>query len=349
VSLSDDPWELPSARSFFSEIEGEVAGGGAVVIGGPSLPPDLDGAIDRYFKYRNFIVERIEPPLDRLPAQTLAEAFGATAEAAALAHEARLTDHLAVVVVEALDTTALNGWYMFMRRFLKERGGRSGGLAVLLLRPGRALKFENLPLVAWNGRLRRIDVTIWADLHAPLDRPEPLATLSAALAVDLCGWRLDLAAEIARARRQDLLDPLGWLRLRVGQAPATPCKLNGRDMACPIALCQEGRDEEIRVRIWKAQLTALFPWLELHRQRVIDRHRRLLRIDQYQRELGVYDVDELEFGGLAWQLRNRLGRAEADLVDCFAELRNDLAHRRVVNPASLDRAIREAQQTEAGG
>lgn len=348
MNLSDDPWELPSARSFFSEIESEVAGGGGVVTGGPSLPPDLDGAIDRYFKHRNFIVVRIEPTLDRLPAQALADAFTATAEAAALAHEARLTDYLAIVVTEALDTTALNGWRMFMIRFLKERVGRSGGLAVLILRLGNEPTLENLPLVAWNG-LRRIDVTIWADLHAPLDRSEPLASLAAALAVDLCGWRLDLAAEIARARRQDLLDPLGWLRLRVGQAPAAPCKLNGRDMACPIALCQEGRDEEIRIRIWKAQLTALFPWLEAHRQRVIDRHRRILRIDQYQRELGVHDVDELEFGGLAWQLRNRLGRAEADLVDCFAELRNDLAHRRVVNPGSLDRAIREAQQFEAGG
>ncbi len=318
-----------------------------MVVGGPSLPPDLDGAIERYFKSRNFIVERIEPTPDQLPAKVLAEAFGGTAEAGALARDERLIDHLAIIAAETLSATELNGWRLFMPRFLKERVGRSGGLAVLILVSNSAPKFENLPLVVWNGRLRHIDITIWADLHAPLERPEPLATLASALAVDLCGWRLDLAAEIARARRQDLLDPLGWLRLRAGQASSAPCRLNGKDMACPLALWEEGREEEVRIRVWKAQLTALFPWLEAHRQRVIERHRRLLRVDRHQNELGVHDVDELELGSLAWQLRNRLGRGEADLIDCFAVLRNDLAHRRVVEPGPLDRALREAQQYEA--
>lgn len=237
---------------------------------------------------------------------------------------------------------------MFLGRFLKERAAAGAGLAVLLLTSASCKGGDGLPLVAWNGRLRRIDVTIWADLHAPLERPEPLAMLAAALAVDLCGWRLDLAAEIARARRQDLLDPFNWLKLRMGHA-ASPCRLNGQGMACPLALFEQGKDDEIRGRIWRAQLTALFPWLETHRQRVIEQHRRLLRVDQHLHDLGVRDVSDLEFGALAWQLRNRLGRAEVETIDTLAALRNDLAHRKAVRPDFLDRALRNAQPFETIG
>jgi hypothetical protein len=313
--------------------------------GGVSVPPALNGAVARYFGERGFIIAHIDPQPKRLPAEVLADTFNTTAEVTALACEARLTDHLAIVAGELLEGIALRGWCLFLARFLRARTAHSG-LAVLLLTSLGATRFENVPHLAWNGRLRRVDVAIWADLHAPLDRPEPLGTLAAALAVDLCGWRLDLAAEIARARRQDLLDPFGWLRLRAEHAAALPCRLSGEEMACPLALSEQGRDDEIRARIWKAQLTALFPWLEQHRQRVIDRHRKLLRVDDRLRDLGVREVDDLELGTLAWQLRNRVGRAEADLLDGLGTLRNDLAHHRVVKPGSLDRALREAQQFE---
>lgn len=348
MSLSDDPWELPSARAFLSEIEGKVAGGGALVTGGISLLPGLDSAITRYFLDRSFRVELIEPTPDRLPAGSLAEVFGATPEAISLARNSRLADHLAVVAAETLDTTTLDNWRLFLARFLNARADQDAGLAILLRVSIDTARLDSLPLVAWNGRLRRIDLSIWADLHVPLDQPEPLATLAAALAVELCGWRLDLAAEIARARRQDLLDPIGWLKARAGQGTAAHCRLDGREIACPLVLYDQGQHEEIGHRIWKAQLTALFPWLEAHRQRVIERHRKLLRVDDHLRQLGVRDVGDLEFGALAWQLGSRLGRSESDLIECFAALRNDLAHRKAVKATVLDRALREAQQFGIG-
>jgi len=348
VNSYEDPWELPSARAFLSEIEEVIGVGGAIVTGGPSLPPGLEAAIQRHFDGRRFVVERIDPLPGQLPAEALARAFNVTADAAVLAQETRLGDHLAIIVAQEMEAAAFNGWHLFLVRFLKLRAGQSGGLSLLLLTPRQPpAELGSLPVVAWNGRLRRIDVAIWAELHAPLDRSEPLATLAEALAVDVCGWRLDLAAEIARARRQDLLDPFGWLSGRVGQVEAsTECKLNGQGMACPLALCAQDHTEEVNRRIWKAQLKALFPWLEAHRQSVIDRHRKLLQIERRTADPDQPDIAALEFGGLVRQLRRHLGREELEWIECLAMIRNELAHRKVVKPNVLDRALRGAQRFE---
>lgn len=343
MSFSDDPWELPSARAFIAEIAGAVAAGGGVIAGGSSMPSELDGALSRYFNSRDFVVERIEPVPGCQPAETVAKIFGAKPEAGALASEARLAEHLTFVLADGMDATLMNDWRLFLSRFIKERAKRDRGLAILLFVGDSVPRIEGFPVVAWGGRLRRIDVSIWADLHAPLDRPEPLATLAAALAVELCVWRLDLVAEIARARREDLLNPLGWLRSRSGQA-AAPCRLNGLEMACPLTLREQGAEDDIHLRIWRAQVTALFPWIEAHRQITITRHRNLLRVDEHLHQLGVRDVDEIEFGALTWQLRGKISRTEAELIGCFSRLRNDLAHRKPVRPDDLDRALRETAQ-----
>jgi len=342
VTLVDEPWQLPSAQAFLLDIEGEVAGGGLLVVGGPSLPPGLDGAIGRHFRDRNFVVRPIMPAPGYLPIQVLADEFQMEPNMASFASAPVLNDHLAVVSAESLNGPTLLPWLTFLDRFLREKPERSDGLKLAILTPKQPDGFANLPLVAWGGRLREIDVAIWADLHMPLDRPEPLAALGTYLAVHLCVWRLDLVAELARARREDLINPVGWLQSRRGQASQAPCRLSGKVTSCPLALLERGEQEEVLRRIWRAQLAALFPWLEAQRQRVVDKYRRLLKIDESLRLAGIRDIDELEFGALNRQLRSRVGREEAELLEGFATLRNELAHRRVVPPDVLGRVLRNA-------
>lgn len=342
MNLVDDPWELPAPRRFLFDIESEIARGALVVIGDASLPGGFDSALRTYFRNRGFVVEALTPDSRHLPAEAVATAFASTPDLRRLARDSSLTDHLASISTECLDEAAITGWRLFLARFLREKEGPGDGLRVLLKVNSEGEDWSTLPHVMWRGRLRRTDVSVWADLHAPLSRQEPLATLAAALAIDLCGWRLDLAADIARARREDLLNPIGWLELHISRAVAATCMLNDEPMECPLALLKQGREEEIRRRIWKAQLTALFPWLESHRQRVLEKHHRLLRVDGQLRDLGLRDVNDLELGRIARQLRSRIGRAESDLLECLAALRNDLAHRRVVDSETLNRALHEA-------
>jgi hypothetical protein len=188
-------------------------------------------------------------------------------------------------------------------------------------------------------------VTIWADLHAPLDRKEPLASLSAALAVDLCGWRLDLAAGIARASDADLADPLGWLAVQAEagvEVMGGYCGLSGESIACPLRLLHEGRSGELDRRLWRAQLAAIFPWLEEQRQGAIDRHRRRLGIDDFLRRRGITAIEDIELGGIARQLSGRIPRSDADRLNALSRMRNALAHRTPVAAGDLAAALAPA-------
>lgn len=337
MSLSDNPWELPSAQAFLAEIEDTVSTGGALVMGGPSMPPNLEGAITRHFHDRDRFTVEIKSCSNKQPAEMLGEELGVTAEVGALARAAHLNQLVVVTPAEGCSAD-INKWRVFLSRFLKVRTGQTGGAAILVLVVDDT-RTEGIPLVAWNGRLKRIDVTIWADLHIPPNRPDPLAALSLALAIELCGWRLDLVAEIARARREDILNPMGWLQCRVDSAVSAPCRLNGQETFCPIALLEQKKEEEVNHRIWRAQLAALFPWIEARRQRVVSTYRKFLRLDEHLRALGVQDVAEIEFGALARQLRSRMTRTDAEIVDCLARLRNRLAHGKEVDPIDLDYAL----------
>ena len=236
-----------------------------------------------------------------------------------------------------------------MERFINARAESEDGLVLILLAPEDAAIASDLPQIHWGGRLRRLDVSIWADLHSPFPpHPEPMSTLATQLAVELCGWRLDLVAEIARARQRDLLDPLGWLRARSGEETPVSGFLDGRSMPCPVALIVCEDEGELRRRIWRAQLTALFPWIEEQRQKVIDRHGNWLHVNDHLLKLGVRDREDIDFGAIARQLRSRVSPREAELLECFARLRNDLAHRKPADPDDLDLAFREAEQFGLG-
>ena len=182
--------------------------------------------------------------------------------------------------------------------------------------------------VAWGGRLRRSDVAVWSEINAPLDRGEPLAMLATALAVDLCGWRLDLAEVLARAWDEDLLAPLAWLAARCGDGieERADCALNDARMACPIRLQREGNRLELERRVWGAQLGALFPRLEERRQEIIARHRDKLRLDR-ARYPWIEAVDNLEIATAAFQLDAAVPREEAAMLHSLRRIRNNLAHR----------------------
>ena len=94
----------------------------------------------------------------------------------------------------------------------------------------------------------------------------PAMAAAAALAVELCGWRLDLAEAIVRAGRDDLMDPVGWLERRGAHPLGDARQFGGNAMRCPMALLLARDRTELERRIWRAQLIAVFPWIEEARQ-----------------------------------------------------------------------------------
>ncbi|MSU90741.1 hypothetical protein GE300_14135 [Rhodobacteraceae bacterium 2CG4] len=197
-------------------------------------------------------------------------------------------------------------------------------LLVTDLPPELAIQVDPLSL-SWRTGLRRGDRVIWAEEHLPATREGLAADLAVAIAVELCGWRLDLAAALVQAGLEDLAAPVAWLSRRA-EAP-----IAGLEPPCPLAVLADNGCNDLHQRLWKAQLAALFPEIENRRLGIVSTHRSRLRLDDHLRCLGVASIEEIELGALRYQLRRYLNRTESERLDALARARNALAHRQPLN------------------
>jgi hypothetical protein len=197
--------------------------------------------------------------------------------------------------------------------------------------PRDEISMSGPPVLAWNDRLRRHDVALWADLHARPLGADPVPELAQALAVELLGWRFDLVRELMRASVEDLVDPVGWLTQRKQPALSGAARYAGRPFACPLHLAARARDDrdasaELSRRVWRAQVAAVFPWIEERRASHAERYKGLLHVDDDSRKSGAVDVLQLEFGAMKRQLLRVISPHEIDRLERFRLVRNALAH-----------------------
>ena len=297
--------------------------GGAVIHCDPSTPPDLAGRLVSHLR-DTVSIERLTPGKGDLPLAVLGDACGQVG-----APMQQVVNSGRFFLIEAQDLTAadLARWTHALTDFATKYNGTEMGGALLFL--GEA-KVPGLGRLDWGKRLRRADAMIWAEYSVPSGRSELMQRLAVDLAVELCGWRLDLVADLVSQREEDILDPTGWLQRNVDQAIDTPLTFGLAPFFCPLYLLTRGNLDELRRRIWSAQLSVLFPWIEGHRQRLIDKYRNELYIDEHLRALGVTAVEDIELGGLRRQLGRVLARDKVDQLNALAKLRNDLAHRKPI-------------------
>lgn len=124
-----------------------------------------------------------------------------------------------------------------------------------------------------------------------------------------------------RSGLDDLADPVAWLRRR-NEMPIT-----GATPRCPLDCLRSKDAAELDRRVWRAQLSTIFPEIESQRLAIVAKHRSSLRVDDHLRERGVSSVEEVELGALYFQLRRVVTRAEAERLELLARARNSLAHR----------------------
>lgn len=327
-----DPWSLPAARQFLTEIEPLVWKGGAVICCDASTPPGLAARLITHLR-ETVPVERVNPAPGQLPLAVLGEACGLPG-----ATTARIVASGRVLLIEAqeLPVADLARWAHVLTEFAACFGKADDGGALLFLGDAGVPGFGRLE---WSRRLRRVDAMIWAEFAVPSGRNDLLQRLAVDLAVELCGWRLDLVADLVSQRVEDILNPMGWLQRHADQAISAQISFGLTAFACPLHLLARGDQVELRRRIWTAQLSVLFPWIEGHRQRLIKRHRKHLYLDEHLKALGVASVEDIELGGLRRQLGRVLVRDEAEQVAALANLRNDLAHRKPIAAEDFHLAI----------
>lgn len=125
---------------------------------------------------------------------------------------------------------------------------------------------------------------------------------------------------------------------------------SGRPAAHSAAVRLLGNEEEIRRRLWRAQVGVLLPLIEAERVRIRPRleSRRPGQLFS-TRHNGETKLDDLDIGEIAYHLRQRQIRTSGsvhDLVACLHDVRNKLAHLQWVDEhsvAQLERQIDEVR------
>ncbi|WP_147335669.1 hypothetical protein [Pseudotabrizicola alkalilacus] len=247
-------------------------------------------------------------------------------------------NHVVIVDGRKLPMADLAEWKVFLHRFSLARAPLEGGLAVLFLAP-KGFSVEGQTRVEWAGRLKRIDAIIWAEFHVPSGRSTLFQDLAVNLATELCGWRLDLIADLVTQREEDIVHPYGWMSRNLDRASSFEGSFGTRTFSCPLHLSSSLQGKECDQRIWKAQLASIFPWIEEHRIRIVERYKKFLRIDDRLRQLKVFEVENIELGALTYQLRQHVPRNEFEHMEALASMRNDLAHRKPIDAQKFKRAL----------
>lgn len=333
-SLAPSIWGLPSPRQFLSDVEATVWDGGATLVLDDSTPFGLTEQLLQRFQ-DSHTANELSPAQGVTPLLSLADLVGCDKNLAAVV---AADNHVVIVEGRKLPVTDLAEWRVFLHRFSLARAPRDDGLAVLFLAP-KGFSVEGQTRTEWAGRLKRIDAMIWAEFHVPSGRSTLFQDLAVNLATELCGWRLDLIADLVTQREEDIVHPYGWLKRNLDRASSFEGSFGTRTFSCPLHLSSSGDGKECDQRIWRAQLSSIFPWIEEHRIRIVERYKRFLRIDDRLRQLKVFEVENIELGALAYQLRQHVPRNEFEHMEALASMRNDLAHRKPMDPQKFKRAL----------
>lgn len=323
MTAEPNPWVLPGLGRWLEDLARRLDRGLCVLPLDSSRPPSVEQALRGHLHLHPIECHAVP---GQSPAAAVAEVFGTAPTLEALLNPV-LDQELAIIFLSGIGPNDVVAWSVFLERFAVARfSGRAGpALLVADLPPALAVPDEALPR-SWRTGVRRGDRVIWAEEHLPAKRDGLVADLAVVLAVELCAWRLDLAASLVQAGLEDLADPVAWLSRR------TEAPIFGDEPQCPLTVLADRGVSEVNQRIWKAQLTALFPEIENRRLEIVAAHRSRLRLDDHLRGLGVSSIEEIELGALRFQLRGYLTRPEAERLDLLVRARNALAHRQPVRP-----------------
>lgn len=359
--MDERAWRLPGPKGWLERAVARLADGIVMMEVPPSRSRGLMGAFESAataagFGSGGFIevdAERLAlPPASAILESALPpDARPPEASAVTVAHDLE-----GMVVWLRLDPASWRRWSVFAGAFLTARATSNlidPPSIVILAPPGAPALDKRAELLRFEGAIGRDDASLVFAEHRPKGARSKLERLLAAeLTIELAGWDLDLVKELAALKLEQLLDPVSWANGRYANATAradwtegTFDEFDGRPFPSFTSLVAAGETAEIEIRIWRAQVRGLFPWLEDVRQSVVDRNRGKFRLPLRSYDDSVITAPEdLDWGQIQFSLKAKASQPEMDFYGAMKRLRNQLAHRRPASFADLVEADRQTRQ-----
>jgi hypothetical protein len=345
-------WELPGPSAFLADVLRTLHNGVNAVVMVPDVcPGPIRQPILRGLRREDCL------SIDELPASTSPSTRPAALVQAACGLEPGIATAADLVrcqrfrgravYVRELSAGAWPAWMRFLDEYasavrrLEEHERSVFCVEVSPTLPGLPQDDVTLRVLRWQGVVGQLDMLLFA-LKL---QPQAIRTLGPVLqhiharsVAELAGFDGCLAQELSTLGLEDLPNATGlclrfgqrkgWCAsMRSGWETGTLARVDGDDVEHLGWLAHRpdfGR--ALSRRLWRAQVTVVFPLLETLRWQVIDRHHRSLRIPWENRSGVVQQVGDLELGDLAVQLHRVAPSGLVETLRTLRTMRNKLAH-----------------------
>ncbi len=247
-----------------------------------------------------------------------------------------------LVWIDGLGESNCNPWKVFLQHYAQVSRSVSRLVRTLFVAP--------VGLDTWDVLQQDVALTVheWADVVDEMDLVilandrlrgrglrEALRKLLVMTIAKVAAWDCAMAERLAEAKTEDILDPLELLRSEARKRGWNHRTLRSVSLGTVsvlgivhAALAAIREPDEIRSRIWSAQVSVLLPIIEIQRRKIVRDH-----YHQIKAELGrcgrAEDPETLEIGDLAFLFRqDSFDQRVRFRVERLRLARNDLAHSR---------------------
>lgn len=362
-------WEVPGPSQFAASVAEDLRSGRNVVVCVPEWFPDgLREAVQaRLPASAGWVWDTLEPGRDSStpPADWIAERYLDEQRRARI----RSAGDLAVapgfeswlIWVDGVDYSQWPAWCSFLEEYeagCRQRAVHERALFCVVARGLAALQPPKeevaLSVRVWQAEVEPLDMFLYC---WTLVRERPWPKLHRRLAAGLLGavsvWDPLVAECLAQEPLDTLLKPhpalaeiareRGWQPVEPNDYPVLWAqgmadRQDGRWRLHSALLALNDPEDELRSRLWGAEVSVVLPFLEEFRRSVLERYRACIRLPHPTPDgRQITECQELELQHLAWQLARHPALPEPTRTQLrrLANIRNRLAHLAVLEPSEL--------------
>lgn len=363
-----DWFKTPGNTAFIESIDEDIRQGCSIILQTPkSIQSDVIRAMEQFNEHGAKLHWLPFNPGEGKPIDELCKLFYGASHSKGKVVVSDLYKskefRSSIVVVNDIEGEELEKWITFLLEIAQYNQNvpnvnRTSILLLTSIGPNPVIKREELLLKCriFNGITDSWDMMIYAYYLMKNSMKDPIKKqLIASLCTELSLWDYQLCAQLVNQDLSTLLNPNSILiEYAVGKRwDISKGELNiddkwrlgicqsfcGANELHSAYLAQMNINKKIAYRLWKAEISVLFPQLEIKRQKLLRQFAHLLRVPHSDSNGAIIEnIEDLEIGHIEYQL-SRIPQVEKSLIDRLDKWRsgrNSLAH---MEPTSLKQAF----------